>query len=120
MSELTDAIRQQELRLAVEREQEGIKSIVEHSQAHIDSGTFGTMKDGKTMTVFSTIVSAKELNDGRETVIPLFWNGKIRSHKEAIDLAIQSNKVWPSATTVDEADFIDKFAHVMMDKSAAR
>lgn len=118
MSELSEAVREQELRVAVEREQEGIRTIVEHSQAHIDSGTFKTNEDGTITTLFSTVISDKRLNEGRETVIPLFWNGKIRSHKEAIKLAVESNKAWPSATTVDEAEFIDKFAHVMMDKRA--
>ena len=97
--------------LALERESEGIRSIIEHHEDHVRTGKVRKNKDGSFSSVVSTIISDERLNNGRETVIPLLWDGKQVSHKEAIKRALKSGKKWPSADTVGEAHALDLFAH---------
>lgn len=99
------------MQLAIAREEEGIQSIIDHHNYHRSSGKERKNKDGTSSTVVSTIISDKRLNDGRETVIPLLWEGKQVSHKEAIKKAIASGRKWPSAATAGEAHMLDMFAH---------
>ena len=108
---LTQGIAARMMQLAIEREREGIQSIIDHHNYHRDSGKSRKNKDGTFSTVVSTIISDNRLNNGRETVIPLLWDGKQVSHKEAIKRALKSGKKWPSADTVGEAHALDVFAH---------
>lgn len=93
------------------REAAGLQTILDHHNEHMKSGTYRRNKDGSMSTVVSTIISDSRLNGGRETVIPLLWNGKQLSHKEAIKKAIASKKPWPSADTVAEAEALDRVVH---------
>jgi hypothetical protein len=84
------------MQLAIEREQEGIQSVIDHHESIKRRGLAKRNDD---------------LNNGRETVIPLLWEGKQVSHKKAVELALKSGKKWPSADTVGEAHMLDEFAH---------
>jgi hypothetical protein len=97
--------------LSLEREREGIQSIVQHHEYNVRNKLIRKNDDGSHSSVLSTIVSDERLNNGRETVIPLLWEGKQLSHKEAIKRALKSGKRWPSADTVGEAHALDMFAH---------
>jgi hypothetical protein len=108
---LTQGIAAQMMQLAIDREQEGIQSIIDHDRYHNEKGLIRKNKDGSFSSVVSTIVSDERLNNGRETVIPLLWEGKQVSHKKAVELALKSGKKWPSADTVGEAHMLDEFAH---------
>lgn len=109
---LTQGIAARMMQLAIEREQEGIQSVVSHHESIKRRGKALLNDDGTETTFLSTIVSDERLNGGRETIIPLFWGGKKPlSHKEAIKRAIASGKKWPSADTVGEAQMLDDFAH---------
>jgi hypothetical protein len=100
------------MQLAIEREQEGIQSVIDHHESIKRRGLAKRNDDGTETTFLSTIVSDSRLNEGRQTVIPLFWGGKkALKHKEAIKRAIASGKKWPSADTVGEAQMLDDFAH---------
>lgn len=115
MSELAEAIKQHMLQAAVVRESEGIQSILAHSQETLDKGQ---MKDNH--TVFTQGVQDSRLNNGRETTIPLFWNGKVEDTETSILNAVASGRKWPSATPdaagIEETQFIDDYAHVMIEQ----
>jgi len=114
--DLVQAIAARRAQFLVQREAEGIQSLIQHSQAHIDEGTVRKNKDGTVTTVFTIGVQDKRLNDGRETIIPKFWNGKEVSHKEAVEFALQSGKTWPSGDSIEEAHAVDQYAHSFINK----
>ena len=101
---------------AVIRESEGIQSLLAHSQETLDKGLSAENK-----TVFTIGVQDPRLNNGRQTVIPSFWNGEtIQDRETNIQNALASGRKWPSATPdaagIKEAQFIDDYAHVVLEK----
>ena len=117
---LTDGIAARMMQIAWLREQEGIASILQHSQEHIDSGKVIKNKDGTRSTFLGTIISDERLNDGKEPIVPSMWFGKKldpRKDREAIvSNALQSGKKWPSADTVAEAQVLEQQVHKLMEQ----
>jgi len=111
VASLTEALKEHSQFLAVLREQKGIESLLAHSQETLDTGS-----SQDNMTVFTIGVQDERLNNGRETTIPSFWNGKPRDRETSIRNALASGRKWPSGDSVEEADFIDKYAHVAIEK----
>jgi hypothetical protein len=68
------------------------------------------------MTVFTMGVQDERLNNGKETIIPSFWGGKVVDRETSIRNALQSGRKWPSAVDLKEAQFIDDYAHVAIEK----
>ena len=99
-----------ELQVDLAREQEGVKTVLAHSQAHVDAGTLGP-DPARPNTFIGSVVNDKRLNDGLATIIPTFWNGKKVSDPEAMELAISSGKTWPSAKEVPDALRLEKYIH---------
>lgn len=86
-----------------------IAPLVAHGRANAAAGQLVTDAKG-IHSIFSISVSSNQLNNGRETVIPTVYDGKIVSEKEAIERAVESGIQWPSADTVEEATEISKEA----------
>lgn len=127
MGSLTRSISTKMMQLAFEREKEGIKSLVDHSQATLDKGQ--EVKNGiDTSTIVTAGVQDERLNGGRETVIPTLWEGKIydlrmpEERETVIQFALASGKKWPSADPGNllEANIIDEFAHQTIRKQLRR
>jgi len=97
MSELMRAIEQHMQQAAVIRESEGIKSLLAHSQDTLNTGKVLTHPDGKQTTIFTMGVQDERLNNGKETIIPSFWSGKVVDRETSIQNALRSGKKWPSA-----------------------
>lgn len=106
------------LQMSLEREKEGIQSLIDHSQATIDAGE-ELVEDGFTTSIRTAGIQDERLNEGRETIVPTFWKGKlfdlrIPEEREAVvQFALQSGKKWPSADkdNITESNVIDEFAH---------
>jgi len=117
---LTDGITARMMQIAWQREQEGVASVLRHSQEHIDSGKAIKNKDGTHSTFVGVIMSDKRLNDGKETLVPSMWFGKKldakKDREKIIANALQSGKKWPSADSVPEAMFLEQQAHKLMEK----
>lgn len=111
MGDLTDAIKEHSQFLAVVREKDGISSLLAHSQKTLDEGL---SKDN--MTIYTMGVQDERLNNGRQTTIPSFWDGKVVDRETSIKNALASGRKWPSADSVEEAQFIDDYAHVAIRK----
>lgn len=71
---------------------------INHSQANLDSGKAVKNPDGSVSTVFGTIINM----DGRETLVPTVWDGKILQGQELYDRLQKEGGSWPSADSVDE------------------
>ena len=108
-----------ELDLDVMRNTDGIKAVLGHSQAHVDAGTTGPDADAPN-TFLGRVVNRKEINDGRASIIPSFWNGEKVSDEESERLAIESGKTWPSSDTVRGALRLETYIHDIMEQQVAQ
>jgi len=111
MGGLAEALQEHEFFLTTLREKDGIESLLAHSQDIVDRGL---SKDNH--TVFTIGVQDERLNNSRETIIPSFWDGQVEDRETSIKNALASGRKWPSASSVKEANDIDKYAHVAIVK----
>jgi hypothetical protein len=70
--------------------------------------------DGSLSTVYSRQVNHPDLNDGKPTLIPSVWDGKILNEREAIKKAIASGRDWTWRDTHDELRELDIKLHEEM------
>tara|TARA_R110000824_G_scaffold117409_1_gene269349 strand:+ start:7665 stop:15707 length:8043 start_codon:yes stop_codon:yes gene_type:complete len=59
-------------------------------------------EDGSVKTVYTIQVNDKRLHGGAPTLIPTIYNGKQLGQEEAIYMAVESGKSWPTAKTHPE------------------
>ncbi len=124
---LTRSISAKLLQMSLKREQEGIQSLIEHSQATLDAGE-ELVEEGFTTTIRTAGIQDERLNEGRETVIPTFWKGRLfdiripEEREQVVQFALQSGRKWPSADkdNLHEANVIDEFAHQAIRKQTRR
>ncbi len=76
----------------------------QHAQANIAAGMIAHDDKGRPATVRSGSVENPNLNNGKPTLIPFQWDGKIVDQREAERRAIKSGISWPSFETNAEAD----------------
>ena len=88
--------------------------ILDHHYSNIKKGKTRKNKDGYLNTVVTIQVEDKSLNDGKPTLIPTVYDGKIVSEKEAVKRAIDSGKKWTSADTHAELREYDIMLHKRM------
>jgi hypothetical protein len=88
--------------------------ILDHHYSNIKEGKTRKNKDGYLNTVVTIQVEDKNLNDGKPTLIPTVYDGKIVSEKEAVKRAIDSGKKWTSADTHAELREYDIMLHKRM------
>jgi len=106
----------------MQRENEGIRSLLQHSQDTLDSGKSVLHDSGKTSTIVTGGVQDERLNNGRETIIPTLWEGKIynlqvsEERETAVQFALRSGKTWPSASDLAEAAQINSIAKGFINK----
>jgi len=88
--------------------------ILDHHYNNIKKGKTRKNKDGYLNTVVTIQVEDKNLNDGKPTLIPTVYDGKIVSEKEAVKRAIDSGIKWTSADTHAELREYDIMLHKRM------
>lgn len=89
--------------------QQGIDNLLAHANENIRRGTVARDAKGRPATVRSGSVNHPMLNDGRPTLIPFQWNGRIiEDPDEAAEMALKSGLVWPSFDTHDEATAVSR------------
>lgn len=122
MSGLLRAIAARQTEFLQEREAEGLQSLVDHSQNTLDTGTMVSHPGGKKSTIVTAGVQDRRLNEGRETVIPTLWNGRIydlrvpEEREQVIQFALQSGRKWPSGDSVAEGETLNIFAKSVINK----
>lgn len=84
----------------------GFDALTAHHEAQMKRGPVQN-DDGTISTVRTIIVNL----DGKETIIPTVWDGKIVSNDEAIRRAKASGKKWPQFSSVAEAEAADEQWH---------
>ena len=95
--------------------------VLEHHYNNIKEGKTRQDKDGYINTVVTIQVDKiKNLNNGKPTLIPTVYDGKIVSEEEAIKKAIESGKKWTSADTHKELREYDKRLHKQMSPELAK
>mgnify|MGYP003112623562 CR=1 FL=1 len=98
-----------------------IDPVLEHHYNNIKEGKTRQDKDGYINTVVTIQVDKiKKLNNGKPTLIPTVYDGKIVSEEEAIKRAIDSGKKWTSADTHDQLREYDKKLHKQMSSELAK
>lgn len=81
-----------------------LEPLLLHSQRSVEQGNTFTHPDGSISSVLSGSVEDERLNDGRPTLIPFLWEGKILDKPgEAVERAIASGAKWPSFESNDAA-----------------
>jgi hypothetical protein len=93
--------------------------VLDHHFKNIKQGKTRKNKDGYLNTVVTIQVEDKNLNDGKPTLIPTVYDGKIISEKEAIKRAIDSGEKWTSADTHAELREYDIMLHKRMSGNLA-
>ena len=88
--------------------------VLDHHYNNIKEGKTIKGEDGYLSTVVTIQVEDKNLNDGKPTLIPTVYDGKIVSEKEAVKRAIDSGKKWTSADTHAELREYDIMLHKRM------
>jgi hypothetical protein len=86
-----------------EPEADPMSALRKHAEANISAGTVARDPEGNPATVRSGSVNNSRLNEGKATLIPFQWNGKIVDQAEAERLAIESGIEWPSFESHEEA-----------------
>jgi len=91
------------------------QNALNYHRNNLKSGNFMVQPDGEYTTFYGSIGNV----DGRETLIPTYWNGKILPFEEALSMAQKSRIKFPSYKTVDEALKREKFIHSIMENDVA-
>lgn len=106
MSDLTELLRKridQRVKTQTLNTQLGIESLKRHSFLNKMSGN--TMNNS---SVLSGSVQDERLNNGRPTLIPFLYEGKVVDGAEAVKRALASKQVWPAFDTNEEATIVSK------------
>ena len=87
-------------------------AITRHHYENLATGKEVRHKDKRGRDVVSTVMTMQVEIDGKPTLIPSVWDGKIiRDFKEATKRAIASGKKWPQRNTHEELRKLDKWIH---------
>ncbi len=86
----------------------GVENLIRHARFNFESGRTVRNADGSVSSVRSGSVEDKRLNNGRPTLIPFVYDGKIVNTKEAVRRAIESKLLFPSFDTNEEATVVSK------------
>lgn len=92
----------------------GQDELLRHHYMNIVEGKAVENDDGSLSTVYSRQVNHPDLNDGKPTLIPSVWNGKILNEREAIKKAIASGRDWTWLDTHPELRELDIKLHEEM------
>ena len=87
---------------------DAVAPLRDHARQNLNSGNAVRNPDGSVSTVRSGSVQDPRLNNGRPTLIPFVWDGRILSAEEAVERAVQSGQQWPSFNTNEEATAASK------------
>ena len=96
--------------------QSPMDAITQHHYENLATGKEVRNKDGTVSTVYTIQVEI----DGKPTLIPTVWDGKIiDDHEEAKRRAISSKKKWPQRKTHQELRKFDQAIHRNMKDMSA-
>jgi len=84
--------------------------ILRHHYENLANGTAVKNEDGSVSTVFTVQVDI----DGKPTLIPTVWDGRILSEEEAAQRALNSGIQWPTANSHEELRNYDVELHKQM------
>ena len=84
-------------------QQLGIETLRRHSHFNATNDGLVHNDDGSVSSVRSGSVEDKRLNNGRPTLIPFVYDGKVVDVKEAVKRAVESKGVFPAFDTNEEA-----------------
>jgi hypothetical protein len=88
--------------------QKPMDAITRHHYENLATGKEVRHKDGKVSTVYTIQVEI----DGKPTLIPTVWDGKIiQDQEEAKRRAVASGKKWPQRKTHQELRKFDQAIH---------
>jgi len=90
-------------RISADVHQPDLTPLRQHSEANAKSGKLLYNADGSVSSVRSGSVQVSELNNGKPTLIPFIYDGRLVDVNEAIDRAIKSGITWPAFDTNEEA-----------------
>lgn len=94
-------------------------ALFEHSDNNIRTGN-SFMQDGQRVSTRSITISDPRLNNGRPTLIPSAYEGRIVPDREAVERAIASKKRFPSGETFEELDKLAPLISRLMGPSFAK
>ena len=85
------------------KQQLGLENLKRHSFQNVVTGA-----NAGNQTVRSGSVEEERLNEGRPTLIPFVYDGRVVDIKEAVERAVKSKRVWPSFDTNEQATVASK------------
>jgi len=85
--------------------------LLRHHYKNIAEGKTKENDDGSLSTVYSRQVNHPDLNDGKPTLIPSVWDGKILNEDAAVRRAIDSKRKWTTRDTHEELRALDIMLH---------
>lgn len=85
--------------------------LLRHHYKNIAEGKTKEHDDGSLSTVYSRQVNHPDLNDGKPTLIPSVWDGKILNEDAAVKKAIDSKRKWTTRDTHEELRALDIMLH---------
>jgi len=89
-----------------------VDELLRHHYMNIAEDKSVENDDGSLSTVYSITVNHPKLNDGKPTLIPSVWDGKIiKDEKEAAKRAIASGRDWTWRDTHEELRALDIMLH---------
>ena len=95
--------------------QSPMDAITQHHYENLATGKEVRHKDKRGRDMVSTVMTMQVEIDGKPTLIPSVWDGKIiRDFKEATKRAIASGKKWPQRKTHQELRKFDQAIHQNM------
>ena len=89
--------------------------ILPHHYQNLAQDTAVKNEDGSVSTVYTRQVDI----NGRPTLIPSVWDGKILDEEQAVERALTSGVQWPTANTHEELRAYDEQLHQNMRPMAA-
>jgi hypothetical protein len=117
MAEIQTEFRANEAPIMAKVLQSPMDAITRHHYENLAAGKEVRHKDGKVSTVYTIQVEI----DGKPTLIPTVWDGKIiDDQEEAKRRAIASRKQWPQRKTHEELRKFDQAIHRNMKDISAQ
>jgi hypothetical protein len=88
-------------------------AVLTHHRNNLFGGRALINPDGSRTTFRGAIV---ETPDGKQALIPTYWNGAVRNIPDAVRMAIKSGAEFPVYDTVEEAEAAEQRLHGMMEE----
>lgn len=91
------------------------KNVLQYHRDRMKDGTAIRNNDGSLTTFMGAISDI----DGKPTIHPTFFDGKVISPQEGARRAVASGIKWPQYKSVKQAEFAEEKIHAIMARDAA-